>query len=79
MAPCTYVRHTLGVAPSVRIRFGSLKFTDIDRPAPIDGFLPSQALRFGDLDFMADRLGQLWLSEGNAALPHILMPDHGLA
>ena len=79
MAPCTYVRHTIGVALDSHTHFRSLEFTDIDGPAPVDGFLPSQALRFGDLDFMADRLGQLWLSEGNAALPHILMPDHGLA
>ena len=28
---------------------------------------------------MADHLSQLWLSEENVALPHILMPNHGPA
>ena len=73
MAPFTYVGLALGASPGGRIRFRSLEFTDINRPAPVDGLLASQTLRFGDLDFMADRLGQLRLSEENAASPHILV------
>ena len=61
MAPCTYVLHALGVAPGGRIHFKSLELADINGPAPVDGFLPGQALRFGDLDFVVDRLGQLRL------------------
>ena len=57
MAPCTYVGHALGMASGSRIYFESLKFTDINGPAPIDGLLPGQALCFGDLDFVANRLG----------------------
>ena len=57
MAPYTYVGLALGVAPGGRIHFGSLEFTDINRPAPINGLLPSQALCFRDLDFMANHLG----------------------
>ena len=79
MAPCTYVGLALGAAPSGRIRFGSLEFADVDGPAPVKGLLPGQALCFGDLDFIADHMGQLRLSEGNAASPHILMPKHGPA
>jgi hypothetical protein len=59
MAPCTYVGLALGTAPSGPIHFESLEFTDINGPAPEDGLLPGQALRFGDLDFVDDRLGQL--------------------
>ena len=59
MAPCTYVGLALGAAPGGRIRFESLEFADINGPAPVDGLLPGQALRFGDLDFLADRLGRL--------------------
>ena len=57
MAPCTYDGLALGVAPSSRIRSGSLEFADIDGPAPVNGLLPDQALRFNDLDFVADCLG----------------------
>jgi hypothetical protein len=78
MAPCTYVGLALGVTLGGRIRFGSLEFSDIDGPAPVNGLLPGQALRFGDLDFVVDRLGQLWLSEENAIALHISTPDHGL-
>jgi hypothetical protein len=78
MAPCTYVGLALGVALGGRICFGSLEFSDIDGPAPINSLLPSQALCFEDLDFVADCLGQLRLSEENAAPPHISTPDHGL-
>jgi hypothetical protein len=78
MAPCTYVGLALGAALSGRIRFGSLEFSNIDGPAPVNGLLPGQDLRFGDLDFVIDRLGQLWLSEENAIVPHILTPDHRL-
>ena len=42
-----------------RICFESLEFADIEGPAPVNGLLPGQALRFGDLDFVADLLGQL--------------------
>ena len=42
-----------------RICFGSLEFADINSPAPVDSLLLGLALRFGDLDFVADRLGQL--------------------
>ena len=77
MAPCTYIRLTLGVAPGDRIRFRSLEFTDINGLAPIHGLISGQALCFRDLDFVADRLGQLWLSEENVASPHISMLDHG--
>jgi hypothetical protein len=76
MAPYTNIRFALGAALDSRIRFWSLEFIDINRLAPVDGLLPSQALRFEDSDFMADRLGRLWLSKENAVLPHILMPDH---
>jgi hypothetical protein len=79
MAPCTHIGLPLGVAPGGRIRFGSLEFADIDKPAPINGLIPGQDLRFGDLDFVADRLGQLWLSEENVAPPHISTPDHRTA
>ena len=41
MAPCTYVGLALGTAPGGRICFGSLEFTDINGPAPVDGLLPS--------------------------------------
>jgi hypothetical protein len=76
MAPCTYVRLALSTAPDGRIRFGSLEFTDIDGPAPVNSILPGQALRFGDLDFVTDHLGQLRLSEEKAATPYISIPDH---
>jgi hypothetical protein len=79
MAPCTHIGLALGAAPGGRIQFGSLEFTDIDGPAPVNGLIPGQALRFGDLDFVANRLGQLRLSEENAAPPHISMPNHGPA
>ena len=77
MAPCTYIRLTLGVAPGDRIRFRSLEFTDINGLAPIHGLISGQALCFRDLDFVADRLGQLRLNDENAAPPHMLMPGHG--
>jgi hypothetical protein len=48
MAPCTHIGLTLDVAPGGRIRFGSLEFADIDGLAPINGLIPSQALRFWD-------------------------------
>ena len=64
MAPYTYVELALGAALGGCILFGSL---------------PGQALHFGDLDFMADHLGQLWRNEENVALPHISTSDHGLA
>jgi hypothetical protein len=57
MAPYTYVRLALGMAPGGRIRFGSLEFTDIDGPATVNSLLLSQALCFRDLDFVADHLG----------------------
>ena len=79
MAPCTYIRLALGMAPGGRIRFGSLEFADVDGPAPVKGLLPGQALCFGDLDFIADHLGQLRLCEGNVAPPYIPMLDHRLA
>jgi hypothetical protein len=60
MAPCTYVRLALGVAPSDRIHFGSLEFANIDGPTLVNSLLPSQALRFGDLDFVTDT----WVSYG---------------
>ena len=77
MAPYTHIGLALGVAPSSRIRFESLEFADIDGLAPINGLIPGQALCFGDLDFVADHQGQLWLSEENTAPLHISMPDHG--
>jgi hypothetical protein len=76
MAPGTYVELVLSAALGSRIRFGSPEFADIDGSAPVNGLLPGQALRFGDLDFIADRLGQLWLSEENVAPPHISTPNH---
>ena len=79
MAPYTYVGLALDVAHGGRIHFRSLEFADIDGPAPVNNLLPGQALCFGDLDFVADHMGQLWLSKENAALPHILTLDHGLA
>jgi hypothetical protein len=36
---------------------------------PVLNFLPSQALRFEDLDFVDDHLGRLHLFEGDAAPP----------
>ena len=71
MAPCTYIGLALGVALDGRIYFRSIAFADIDGPAPINGLLPGQALCFGDLDFVADLLGQLRLSEENVAPPYI--------
>ena len=79
MAHCTYVGLALGVPSGGRKCFESLEFTDIDGPAPVDGLFPGQALHFGDLDFIANHMGRLRLSEGNAALPHILTSDYGLA
>jgi hypothetical protein len=76
MAPCAYIRLALGVAPGGRIHFGSLEFTDTDRLAPKNSLLPSQALFFRDLDFVADHLGQPQLSEENVAPPHISTLDH---
>jgi hypothetical protein len=76
MAPCTYVGLALSAALGNRIHFKSLEFADIDGLAPVNGLLPGQALCFEDLDFVADHIGQLWLSEENAAPPHISTPDH---
>jgi hypothetical protein len=56
--------------------FGSLEFTGVNGIAPVDSLLPGQALRFEDLDFIADHMGQLHLKEGNAAPSHISMLDH---
>ena len=47
MAPCTYVGLALGTAPGGCIRFGSLKFTDIDGPAPVNGLLPAKPCTLG--------------------------------
>ena len=77
MAPYTNIGLALGVAPDGCIHFGSLEFTDSDGPGPVPCLLPGQALRFGDLDFIGNRLGQLCLHEGDAALPHIPTLDHG--
>ena len=79
MAPCTYAELALGTALAARICFRSLEFADIDEPTPDDGLFPGQALRFGDLDFIADHMGQLRLGEGNAASPHIPTPNKGPA
>ena len=79
MAPCTYVRLALAAVPSGCILFRSLEFADVNGSTFIDSLLPGQALHFGDLDFIADHLGQLCLYEENAAPPHISIPDHGLA
>jgi hypothetical protein len=76
MAPCTYVGLALGTTPGGCIRFESHEFANIDGPTPVDSLIPGQALRFGDLDFVADHLGQLRLSEENVALPHISTLDH---
>jgi hypothetical protein len=67
------------VAPGGRNCYGSLEFTGINGIAPIDSLLPGQALRFEDLDFIADHMGQLRLKEGNAAPSYISMLDHGPA
>jgi hypothetical protein len=77
MAPCIYVGLAIGAAPGGHIRFGSLEFTDVDGPPPVDSLLPDQVLHFEDLDFVADHMGQLRLSEGDAAPPHIPMLDLG--
>ena len=77
MAPSTYVRFALSVAPSGHIYFRSLEFIDINGLAPIDGLLPCQALRFEDLYFVVDCLGWLRLREENVAPPHISTPNHG--
>jgi hypothetical protein len=68
MAPCTYIRLALGTALGGHICFGSLEFTDIDGPAPVDDLLPSQVLPFRDLDLVADHMGQLCLSKGNVVV-----------
>ena len=47
MAPCTYVRHALSMAPHGHIRFESLKFADIDGPAPINGIPPAKPCASG--------------------------------
>ena len=59
MAPYTYVRFALGMAPSGHIHFGSLEFADINGLAPVDGLLLGLVLCFGDMDIVADRLGRL--------------------
>jgi hypothetical protein len=59
MAPCTHVGLGLGAVPSGCICFESLEFADIDGLAPINSLLLGQDLRFGDLDFVRDHLGQL--------------------
>jgi hypothetical protein len=79
MAPHTYIKLALGVALGGRIRFVSLELANINGPALVNGILSGQALCFEDLDFVTVCLGQLWLSEENAALPHISMPGHGSA
>ena len=70
MAPSTCIRLALGVASGGRICFGSLEFIDANGPMPAFSLLPGQALRFWDLDFITDHLGQLHLYEGDAAPPH---------
>jgi hypothetical protein len=57
VAPYTYIRLALGAALGGCIHFGSLEFADINEPAPVHSLIPSQALRFKDLDFVADHLG----------------------
>jgi hypothetical protein len=79
MDPYTYVRLAFGIAPGDCIHFRSLEFANINRLAPIDGLLPGQALRFGELEFMVDHLGRLRLSKENVAPLHISTPDRGLA
>ena len=59
MAPCTYVGLALGETLGSHIRFGSLEFVNIDGLVPVNGLLLGQALHFGDLDFVANHLGQL--------------------
>ena len=76
MSPFTYVGLALGVALGGCVHFGSLKFADIDGPAPVNGLLHGQALRSRDLGFTADHMSQLHLYEGNTAMPHFLMLDH---
>jgi hypothetical protein len=49
------------MAPGDRICFGSLEFTDANGPTPAFSLLIGQALRFGDLDFIADHLGSAML------------------
>jgi hypothetical protein len=69
MAPCTYVRLALSAPPGSRIRFRSLEFIDADGLRATLSLLSGQALRSGDLNFIANRLGQLHLYEGNVAPP----------
>ena len=40
MASYTYIGLALGAAPSGCICFGSLEFTDINGPAPVNSLLP---------------------------------------
>jgi hypothetical protein len=75
MVPCTYVGRALGVAPGGCICFESLEFVDTDGPMPVFGFYLGQVLRLGDLDFMADHLGQLHLCEGTVPSPRMSTRD----
>jgi hypothetical protein len=75
MAPCTNIRLALSVAPDSRIVFGSLEFTNANGPMPAFSLLHGQALCFGDLDFIANHLGQLHLHEGDTAPPHTPTPN----
>ena len=79
MAPCIYIGLALGMAPGGRIHFRSLEFADANRPTLALNLIPVQALCFGDLDFIADHLGQLRLSKGDTAQPHTPMLNHGPA
>ena len=79
MAPCTYIELALGATLGGRTHFGSLEFTNANGPTVAFSLLPSQALCSEDLDFIADHLRQLCLSEGDTVPPHPPTHNHGLA
>ena len=64
MAPFTHFWFVVHVTPDGRVRFESLEFIDTNGTMPISEFHHDQVLCLGDLDYVADHLGQPHLCEG---------------